>query len=117
MEKMKIQRIAFFLGVCWMIGMVAVFSFPPQFTLEQEGKSNQTFLKEISGPDLNLLASVENLKTPPFEVDWRLSAKLNSEWIPQFLSPTSVYLAPSFFQKSGALLDIRQFFIRYFYTW
>lgn len=114
---MKTQRFAFLLSLCWVIGMVAVFSFPPQIIIESEGKNNQTILKEVSTPDLHLRSSVENLKTPPFEVDWRLSAKLNSEWIPEFLSPSTIYLAPSFFQKSRALLDIRQFFIRYYYTW
>ncbi|MBC6367852.1 hypothetical protein [Algoriphagus sp. AK58] len=114
---MKTQRFAFFLSLCWMIGMVAVFSFPPKIIIESEGKSSQTFLKEVSGPDLHLRTTFENLKTPPFEVDWRLSAKLNSEWIPEFFSTSVVYLAPSFFQKSRALLDIKQFFIRFFYSW
>jgi len=114
---MKKQRLAFFLCVCWMIGLMAVFSFPPKFSFERKEKSNPTFLKAVSGPDLQLISSAENLKTPPFEIDCRLTAKLNSEWIPLFLSPVSVYLSPFFFKKSRALIDIRQFFIRYFYTW
>jgi hypothetical protein len=114
---MKTQRFAFLLSFCWMIGMVAVFSFPPKITIDHNGRFHSTSLKEIAGPELHLRASFENPTTPPLEIDWRLSAKLNSEWIPGFFSLSTAYLAPSYFQKSKALLDIHQFFIRFFYTW
>ncbi|WP_111392871.1 hypothetical protein [Algoriphagus aquaeductus] len=114
---MKKRQSAFFLSLCWMISMVAVFSFPPKIPTEGNNKSRQTFLSEVSGPDLHFRSTFENPKTPPFEIDWRLNGKLNSEWIPAIFSPSSTYLAPAFFTKSRALLDIRLFFIRYFYSW
>jgi hypothetical protein len=100
-----------------MIGMVAVFSFPPKITIDHQGRSHSTLVKEIEWPELHLRVCCENPTTPPFEIDWRLSAKLHSEWIPEFFSLSTGYLAPSYFQKSRALLDIRQFFIRFFHTW
>jgi hypothetical protein len=116
-KKMKKQRLAFLLSLCWAIGMVAVFSFPPKINTEEGGKNNQTYVKSVFVPDLRISIGVENHKTPPFEVDWRLNAQLNAEWIPAFLSVSASYFAPSFFEKSRALQDIRQFFIRYFHTW
>jgi len=114
---MKKQRIAFLLGLCWVIGMIAIFSFPPKLKTQKETTDSETILKEISGPTLHLRASFENFKTPPFEIDWRLFAKLNPTWKPEYYSTLLIHFAPSFFQKSRALLDSKLFFIQYFYSW
>ncbi len=114
---MKKRLSAFFITLCWVIGMMAVFSFPPKIDLHEVNASRKTVLKELSSPDLHLRTSSGEFKSPPFEIDWRLSAKLNSEWIPDFLTTEIAHISPSFFQKSRSLLDIRQFFIQYFYSW
>lgn len=114
---MKKRLSAFFISLCWVVGMMAVFSFPPKIDLYEANPVGKTVLKELSSPDLHIRTSFEELKTPPFEIDWRLSAKLNSEWIPGFLSTEIAHISSSFFQKSRSLLDIRQFFIQYFYSW
>lgn len=114
---MKKQLSAFFIALCWVVGMMAVFSFPPKIDQQQANASGQTVLNELSIPDLHLRTSSGESKTPPFEIDWRLSTKLNSEWIPDFLTTEIAHISPSFFQKSRSLLDILQFFIQYFYSW
>ena len=114
---MKKRLSAFFITLCWVVGMMAVFSFPPKINLHESHAAAQTVLNELSSPDLHIRTSFEELKTPPFEIDWRLNAKLNSEWIPGFLTTEIAHISPSFFQKSRSLLDIRQFFIHFFHSW
>lgn len=114
---MKKQCIAFLLGLCWVIGMIAVFSFPPKIKIQNETSGSDTILKEITGPTLHLRTSFENFKTPPFEIDWRLFSKLNPTWKPENYSTLLIHFAPSYFQKSRALIDHKLFFIKFFYSW
>ena len=114
---MKKRSFAFFLAFCWVIGMVAIFSFPPKIKTAEEKTSHDTFLNELASPELHIRTSFENLKVPPFEIDWRLGFKFNTEWFPGFVQVGVRYLPPSYFQKSRSLLDTRLFFIRFFYSW
>lgn len=114
---MKKRLFTFFIALSWVVGMMAVFSIPSKINLVEGKYAGQTVLNELSIPDFPFRTYIENIETPPFEIDWRLSAKLNPEWIPDFLNTEIAHISPSFFQKSRALLDIRQFFMRYFYSW
>lgn len=115
---MKKQQIALLLSWCWAIGLVAVFSFPPKIKVAEQWDFQQTHVQEKSNLEIHFRStSADQSQVPPFEIDWTLTGKLNSEWIPSFLAPSTVWLAPSFIRKSKALLDIHQFFIQYYYTW
>ncbi len=114
---MKKRNFAFVLALCWLVGMVAVCSFPQKIKFRGEDSSERSYVKELSGPELHGRPLFENLKVPPFEIDWRLYFKSCDEWIDREFLPGNRYFAPSYFQKSKAFFDIRLIFIRYFYSW
>jgi putative effector of murein hydrolase len=60
---------------------------------------------------------LEKLSIPSFEMDYKADWKLNAGWIPLFLGFSCVFLASPFFQKSRALLDVKDIFIHFFYPW
>ncbi|WP_133553168.1 hypothetical protein [Algoriphagus boseongensis] len=114
---MKKQGIAFLLFFCWIVGITAVFSFPPKLNQASQKAPITTSVSEIQSQNIHFRASQDRPQIPPFEIDWRLSAKLNSTWIPEFKAVRSIYLPPSFFQKSKALFDVKETFIRFFHSW
>ena len=114
---MKKQSIALFLSLCWVFSMFLFFSFPAKADLSQTHSTEKTLVKEIGTGELHLRTSSETPKTPPFEVDGSQSIKLNPAWIPAFLQVAHIYLAPAFFSKSVPLINIRTFFIQFYYTW
>lgn len=104
------------LSVSWLTGFLAVF-FLSTVEVRASGKSETSIIHEISNPDFHLRTVNDRLEIPSSEIDWRLSWRLNSEWIPSFLNPFSFFYAPSFFQKSRALFDVKVLFIHFFHTW
>lgn len=114
---MKKQGFAFLLGLCWLISLASHFSFSEVHALPQKDSDRQTVVGEFQEIQPFFRNSYETLKTPPFEIDVRLLAKLNSDWIPDFAIPFKVYFPSSFFQKSRALFDVKRLFVQYFYSW
>lgn len=105
------------LSLSWLTGFMAAFFFLA-VDLKPSGKSERTsIVQEISNPDFHSRTINEKVEIPSLEIDWRLSWSLNSEWIPSFITPVTFYLAPSFFQKSRALFDVKALFIHFFHTW
>lgn len=105
------------LSLSWLTGFIAVFFFSA-VDVNPSGKSERTSsLQEISNPDFHSITVNEKIGIPSLEIDWRLSWNLNSEWIPSFITPFTFYFAPSFFQKSRALFDVKALFIHFFHTW
>jgi hypothetical protein len=117
MEKMKNQGIAFLLTLCWIIGMSAVFSFPPKIASNDIAENTSAVIGEIQGPQIHFRTVADSPQVPSFKIDWSLIHKFNSIWIPDFRRVLLEYLAPAFFQKSRALFDVKETFIRFFYTW
>jgi hypothetical protein len=105
------------LSLSWLTGFIAVFFFSAVEVKASAKSEKNSIVQEISGPDIHLRSVNEKLEIPSLEIDWRLSWKLNSEWIPSFINPFSFFFAPSFFQKSRALFDVKALFIHFFHTW
>jgi hypothetical protein len=114
---MKNRGFAFLLTLCWIIGMSAVFSFPPKIETNAYADIPSAVVGEIQGPQIHFRTVSGPPQIPPFEVDWSVIHKFNSIWIPDFKQVFLEYFAPAFFQKSRALFDVKETFIRYFYTW
>jgi hypothetical protein len=106
------------LSLSWLIGFISVF-FISEANLKIDKKyQSYSWIQEISGPEIHQIASsLEKLSIPAFEMDWRVDWKLSIGWIPSFLSSSRVFLAPSFFQKSRALFDVKEIFIHFFHPW
>ncbi|MDX5338363.1 MAG: hypothetical protein LPK25_05005 [Cyclobacteriaceae bacterium] len=114
---MKKLGIAFLLGFCWLIGLSSQFSFSQAKNFSVQEHHQQTVIGESHDFQPYLRTASETVKTPPFEIDVRLLAKLNSEWIPDFIRVFQTHFSSSFFQKSKALFDVKSLFIQYFYSW
>ncbi len=114
---MKKQRIAFFLGLVWLIGIVAVFSFPPPSKLRTETNSSSAELKGISTPDLVFSLVDHSPEVPAFKASLGIADLKNTDWSVAFVPSFLQYLSPSFFTKSKALFDVLTTFFYFFYTW
>ena len=114
---MKKQLSLVMISLSWVAWLVAVFVFPVSSysfnkDFSQDSVSN---LSQITHIQFN--ATPELLEIPEFKVDWSLNAKLNPDWYFDLISPSEVYLSPSFFKKSISLFDVKETFIHFFYTW
>ena len=105
------------LSLSWLTGFIAVFFFSTVDVKSTEKSERTSNLQEISSPDFHSITLNEKVEIPLLEIDWRLSWSLNSEWIPSFITRFTFYFAPSFFQKSVALFDVKALFIHFFHTW
>ena len=114
---MKKQGFAFLLGLCLIISLAAHFSFSQAKDFPVRKNQQHTVIGESQDFQPFLRTASETVKTPPFEIDVRLLAKLNSDWIPDFIRVFKTHFPSSFFQKSRALFDIKSLFIQYFYSW
>lgn len=114
---MKKQKIALLLSLSWLIGLIAVFSFPPSIKWTPEPDSQQSELREITAPDLVLRAAGQTPEVPAFKADLHFSDLLSSYYKTDFVPSISQYLAPSFFAKSRPLFDVLITFFYFFYTW
>jgi hypothetical protein len=117
MEKMKKQRIAFLLSFAWLIGIVAVFSFPPEAKYPADSQSSQSELRGISAPELAFTLVDYSPEIPPLKAGASFPHFLNPDWTFDLVSLTSQYFAPSFFTKSRALFDVLITFFYFFHTW
>ena len=115
--KMKKQKTAFLLSLAWLIGMVAIFSFPPAAKRSTSEHPRQSELRHVSVPGLVSSLSDHSPSVPAFKADLNLSAFLGSHWKVDFIPSLSQYLAPSFFSKSRALFDVLITFFYFFHTW
>lgn len=114
---MKKQQIALLLSLAWLIGLIAVFSFPPIVKNGLDTHGNQSTLSEIVTPEMTLRVSGENPEVPGFKADWSfiglISSEININWTPSH----SQYLSPAFFTKSRPLFDVLVTFFYFFHTW
>lgn len=114
---MKNQKIAFLLSLSWLIGLVAVFSFPPEIKIKSDGFTHQSELREITAPELVLRTSGQSPEVPAFKADLHFSDLLGSYSDIDFVPCLAQYLSPSFFTKSKALFNVLITFFYFFYTW
>jgi hypothetical protein len=105
------------LSLSWLTGFIAAFFFSSVEFKASDFSERTSILQEISSPDFHSITLNEKVEVPSLEIDWKLSWNLNSEWIPSFITPFTFYLAPSFFQKSRALFDVKALFMHFFHTW
>jgi len=115
--KMKKQKTAFLLSLAWLIGMVAIFSFPPAVKRSSGEHPRQSELSHVSVPGLVSNLSDHTTSVPAFKADLNVSAFLGSHWKVDFVPSLSQYLSPSFFSKSRALFDVLITFFYFFHTW
>lgn len=114
---MKKQKIALFLGLTWLIGMIAVFSFPPTLERSADPTTQNAVIQKISSPDLLLRTSSESLEVPSFKIDWRFQGFLNPEFSVEFFRVYPIHLTSSVYDRSGPLFDVLIIFFHFFYTW
>lgn len=115
---MRKQLSVLMISFSWVVWLAAVFAFPSHtWTSFPESARHDTTVKISDGNSLQFSPSVDRLEVPSFKVDWRLSGKLNSEWIPAFYSSVNTFRPSSFFKKSRPLFDVKTTFIQFFYTW
>jgi hypothetical protein len=114
---MKKQKIALLLSLCWLLGLIAVFSFPPGIQSDADPGSSDPVLSEWSSPELILRTSGEAPEVPGFKAEWRFFDLISSDRhiLPQ--SSKVKTLAPSFIKKSRPLFDVLITFFYFFYTW
>lgn len=105
------------LSLSWLSGFIAAFFFSAVDVKPSEKPEGTSIIQEISNPDFHARRITEKVEIPSLEIDWRLSWNLNSEWIPSFITPLTFFFAPSFFQKSRALFDVKALFMHFFHTW
>jgi len=115
--KMKKQKTAFLLSLAWLIGMVAIFSFPPAAKNSQADQSRQAQLQSISAPDLHYSISDQTPEVPAFKANLNISVFLSALWSVAFIPSNSQHFSPSFFSKSRALFDVLITFFYFFHTW
>jgi hypothetical protein len=114
---MKKQKIAFLLSFAWLIGIIAVFSFPPDAKYPVDSETSQSELRGISTPTLTFTLVDHSPEVPPFKAGLGFTYFLNSDWTFDLVTLTSQYFAPSFFTKSRALFDVLITFFYFFHTW
>ncbi|OOG74813.1 hypothetical protein [Algoriphagus sp. A40] len=114
---MKKQKIALLLSLSWLIGLIAIFSFPPSIKSAAEPHSQHSELREITAPDLVLRASGQTPEVPAFKADLHFSDLLSANSKTDFVPSITQYLSPSFFTKSRPLFDVLITFFYFFHTW
>lgn len=114
---MKKQKIALLLSLTWLIGMVAVFSFPPTTDAYSDSSTQQSVIQKISSPEILLRTSTESLEIPPFKIDWRFNGFLYPAFSVEFFTVYPIYLSSSAYDRSGPLFNILITFFHYFHTW
>lgn len=114
---MKKQKIALLLSLSWLIGLIAVFSFPPSIKTLPDHHSQQSELREITVPDLVLRVSGQTPEVPAFKADIHFSDLLGAYSKTDFVPFITQYLSPSFFAKSRPLFDVLITFFYFFHTW
>ncbi|RIW15787.1 hypothetical protein D0X99_10210 [Algoriphagus lacus] len=114
---MKKQKIALFLSLTWLIGMIAVFSFPPTLDASTDSSNEQSIIQKISSPEILLRTSSESLEIPPFKIDWRFNGFLYPPFSVEYFTVYPIYLSSSFYDRSNPLFDILITFFHYFHTW
>lgn len=105
------------LSLSWLTGFIAAFFFAAVDVTSFDKAERASSVQEISSPDFHARMLTEKVEIPSLEIDWKLSWNLNSQWIPSFITPFTFYFAPSFFQKSRALFDVKALFMHFFHTW
>ncbi len=105
------------LSFSWLTGFITAFFFLAVDVKVSEKSERTSIVQEISNPDFHTRILTEKIEIPSLKIDWNLSWRLNSDWIPSFIRPSTFYLSPSFFQKSRALFDVKALFIHFFHTW
>lgn len=116
-KRMKKQKIAFLLSLAWLIGLIAVFSFPPAIKADSRFPFQKSELREITAPDLIYRSSGQTLEVPAFKADLSILDLISSKCSADFGPSSSKYLSPSFFTKSRPLFDVLITFFYFFYTW
>lgn len=114
---MKKQKIALFLSLSWLIGMIAVFSFPPPLDPSTDSGAKQSVIQKISSPEILLRTSTESLEIPPFKIDWRFNGFLYPAFSVEFFTVYPISLSSSIYDRSGPLFNILITFFYYFHTW
>lgn len=114
---MKKQKIALLLSLCWLLGLIAVFSFPPIIQTDAVHGSTTAVLSEWSSPELNIRTSGEIPEVPGFKAEWRFFDLLSSDRYNQLLSSKVKTQTPSFIKKSRPLFDVLLTFFYFFHTW
>jgi len=75
------------LSFSWLTGFIAAFFFSA-VDVNVSWKSERTsIVQEISSPDFHSRILTEKPEVPSLQIDWNLSWKLNSVWIPSFIRP------------------------------
>jgi len=114
---MKKQLSLVMLSLSWVAWLIAVFALPITADSTVKDFSHDSVSNLLQPTQIQFTASPELLEIPEFKVDWTLKSKLNSDWYYDLLSPSGVYLSPSFFNKSLPLFDVKDTFIHFYYTW
>jgi hypothetical protein len=117
LKKMKKQKIALLLSLCWLLGLVAVFSSPPIIQSKADHGSSTAVLSEWSSPELIIRTSGEITEVPGFKAEWRFFDLISSDRHIQPLSSKINAHTPSFIKKSRPLFDVFITFFYFFYTW
>jgi hypothetical protein len=114
---MKKQKIALLLSLCWLLGLIAVFSFPPNIPSNFDQESSTASLSEWSSPELIVRTSGEIPEVPGFKAEWRFFDLISSDRYNQPLSSKVKTHTPSFIKKSRPLFDVLNTFFYFFHTW
>ncbi|WP_343852136.1 hypothetical protein [Algoriphagus jejuensis] len=114
---MKKQKIAVLLSLAWLIGMVAVFSFPPSIKKESHRQSHHSELSEITAVELVFRSAGQSPEVPAFKAELNFADLVSSQSSISFASLGSHYFSPSFFTKSRPLFDVLITFFYFFHTW
>lgn len=104
-------------SLSWILWFIAVFAFPLTTKSADSGYSLDSVSSSRQLTKIQFNSTAELLEVPEFKVDWSLTAKLNSDFNFEQISPYKAYLSPSFFKKSSPLFDVKDTFIHFFYTW
>ncbi|MDP2043122.1 MAG: hypothetical protein Q8S14_16920 [Algoriphagus sp.] len=114
---MKKQKIALLLSLSWLLGLIAVFSFPPDIQSDADHGSSTALLSEWSSPELIIRTSGEIPEVPGFKAEWKFFDLISSDRYIQLLSSKVKTHTPSFIKKSRPLFDVLITFFYFFYTW
>lgn len=114
---MKKQKIALLLSLTWFLGMIAVFSFPPNLKAKADRSAQHSVLNELGTLELTLRISGDNPEVPGFKANANFVGFLGSDQNIYVLSNQLKSLSPNFFKKSRPLFDVLITFFYFFHTW
>ncbi|WP_057936153.1 hypothetical protein [Algoriphagus resistens] len=114
---MKKQRIAYLLGLVWLLGLSVTCLALSKTDAERPWTAGLEIVQEASIQVSAVLVCSDSPKTPSFAVDWSLWSRFNAQWVSlgyEVKGASDFYL---FFKKSLALFDVKETFAHFFYTW